>query len=121
MEKHLVVYYIGIFLLLVPYYISIIMIIVSINVIINGPTIIRINVLTKAILGFILFAPFYFFIKKIVKKYSDFDMNEENYFDYTSKYSFMIIFFIHFGLFFIFMILFGMSQNYINHGYFDMF
>lgn len=112
-------YHIGVFLALVAYYVSVIAVIISIYVSINGPTKVHLNVLSKAILGFIMFSPFYFFIKILVKKkYSDFDMNEDNYFNYTSKYSFGIIVFIHLGLLFIFFLIFGMSQNYLNHGHF---
>lgn len=114
-------YKIGVFLLLLPYYMMIYLSIVSLNTIINGPRIINMNFLTKAILGTILFAPFYFFIKKLIGKYSNFDMDEQNYFDYTSKYSFSIIFIIHYSIFVIFLILLVMVQNYFIHGHFKVF
>lgn len=114
-------YSIGVFLFLLPYYMMIYLTIVSLFTIINGPRIININFLTKAILGTILYAPFYFFIKKLIEKYGSFDMGEENYFDYSSNYSFSIIFVIHYSIFVIFLVLLVMVQNYFIHGHFKVF
>lgn len=114
-------FHIGVFLLLLPYYLMIYLTIVSLNTIINGPRVININFFTKAILGIILYAPFYFFIKKLIQKYGDFDRREENYFQNNSRYSFGLILGIHGSVFVIFSVLLGMIQNYFIHGYFKVF